>query len=118
VKRILVVEDDLDGRRMIQMALAEHGYRVVPAPNAETALAECLIANPDVILLDLHLPGMDGQQFLRWYRRQPGANARVIVVSGVTNADPLSKGLDVEEFIGKPFDIEHLLSSVYRAAYA
>jgi two-component system response regulator TctD len=117
VKRILIVEDDLDARRLVQMALAEEGFRVVTAANAESALAECLIANPDVIVLDLRLPGMNGTQFLRWYRRQPGANARVIVVSAVTDADPLTNDLlAVDEFIGKPFDIDHLVHSVRRAA--
>jgi len=72
---------------------------------------------PDVILLDLFLSGgMNGGEFLAEYRRS-GGRAKVIVISGAARADPIARDLVVDEFIGKPFDLERLLESVRRFAY-
>lgn len=113
--RILVVEDDPAITASVVSALGEDGYLIVSASTGEIALGECVVADPDIILLDLHLPGMDGPEFLRHYRAR-GGRARVIAVSGVTDSDPLTWGLDVDEFIGKPFDVEQLLRAVRNRA--
>ncbi len=99
-KRILIVEDDDTTVRVLQYALGE-----------------ILIREPDVILLDLYLRGgMNGPEFLDEYRRSGGC-AKVIAISGATHSDPLTQGLRVDEFIGKPFDIDHVVLSVRRFAY-
>jgi CheY-like chemotaxis protein len=113
----LVVEDDAEGARMVGYALRENGYEVAQAATGYMALTEVARRDPDVILLDLFLSGgMNGGEFLQQYRRN-GGRARVIVISGAARADPIAKDLVVDEYLGKPYDLERLLESVRRFAY-
>lgn len=96
------------------MSLGDSGYRIKTAPNGELALGETAAEDPAVILLDLHMPVMDGVEFLRHYRARPRAGARVIVLGGVTSADRLANQVVADEFIGKPFDVEMLQRTVRR----
>jgi two-component system nitrogen regulation response regulator NtrX len=117
MRRILVVEDDSDAMRMVTFALRENGYEVAEAATGYGALTEVARRDPDVILLDLYLSGgMNGGEFLTQYRRS-GGRAKVIVISGAARGDPIARDLVVEEFLGKPFDLERLLRSVKRFAY-
>jgi CheY-like chemotaxis protein len=98
-------------------ALRENGYEVATAATGYLALGEVAKRDPDVILLDLFLSGgMNGGEFLGQYRRS-GGRAKVIVISGAARADPIARDLIVDEFVGKPFDLERLLESVRRFAY-
>lgn len=116
-KRVLIVEDDDATVRTLQFALGNGGYQVATAPSGHLALGEALVRDPDVILLDLYLRGgMNGPEFLDLYRRK-GGRAKVIAISGATHTDPMTQGLRVDEFVGKPFDIERLIHSVRRFAY-
>lgn len=116
-KRVLIVEDDDSTVRILQFALGENGYQVVAAPSGPLALGEVQMREPDVILLDLYLRGvMNGPEFLDEYRRA-GGRAKVIAISGATRSDPLTQGLLVDEFIGKPFDVDQVVQSVRRFAY-
>lgn len=115
-KRILIVEDDEATVRTLQFALGQNGYQVAAAPSGHLALGQ--IREPDVILLDLYLRGgMNGPDFLARYRSS-GGRAKVIAISGATHSDPMTQNLHVDEFIGKPFDIEHVVRSVRRFAYS
>ncbi len=117
MRRILVVEDDAEAVRMLGFALRENGYEVATAATGHLALGEVAKRDPDVILLDLFLSGgMNGGEFLGEYRRS-GGRAKVIVISGAARADPIARDLIVDEFVGKPFDLERLLESVRRFAY-
>jgi CheY-like chemotaxis protein len=117
MRRILVVEDDGDAMRMVAFALRENGYEVAQAATGYVALAEVARRDPDLILLDLFLSGgMNGGEFLAQYRRS-GGRAKVIVISGAARGDPIARDLVVEEYFGKPFDLERLLQSVRRYAY-
>jgi CheY-like chemotaxis protein len=117
-KRVLIVEDDDATVRTLQFALGNNGYQVAAASSGHLALGEVQIRQPDVILLDLYLRGgMNGADFLNEYRRAGGL-AKVIAISGATHADPMTQNLRVDEFIGKPFDIEHVVRSVRRFAYS
>ncbi|MGH2491408.1 MAG: response regulator transcription factor [Candidatus Limnocylindria bacterium] len=116
-KRVLIVEDDDATIRTLQFALGDNGYQVATAPSGHLALGEAQVREPDVILLDLYLRGgMNGPEFLNLYRRS-GGRAKVIAISGATHSDPMTQGLRVDEFIGKPLDIAQLLHSVRRFAY-
>jgi CheY-like chemotaxis protein len=117
-KRILIVEDEDSIVRVLQYALGDAGYQVAAAPTGQLALGEVQIREPDVILLDLYLRGdMNGPEFLAHYRRS-GGQAKVIAISGATRSDPMTQDLRVDEFIGKPFDIESVVRSVRRFAYS
>jgi two-component system, OmpR family, response regulator len=116
-RRILIVEDDDGTVRTLQYALGNNGYQVATAASGHLALGEVQMRDPDVILLDLYLRGgMNGAEFLDSYRSS-GGRARVIAISGATHSDPMTQGLRVDEFIGKPFDIDHVVRSVRRLAY-
>jgi len=116
-KRILIVEDDDSTVRVLQFALGENGYHVASAASGPLALGEVQIREPDVILLDLYLRGgMNGPEFLDQYRRS-GGTAKVIAISGATHSDPMTQDLVVDQFIGKPFDVDYVVSSVRRFAY-
>jgi CheY-like chemotaxis protein len=115
-KRILIVEDDDSTVRVLQYALGENGYQVASAASGHLALGEVQVREPDVILLDLYLrDDMNGPEFLDHYRRS-GGQAKVIAISGATRSDPLTQGLRVDDFIGKPFDIDQVVQSVRRIA--
>ena len=102
---------------MLGFALRENGYEVAEAATGHLALAQVARRDPDLILLDLFLSGgMNGGEFLAQYRRSVG-RAKVIVISGAARADPIARDLVVDEFVGKPFDLERLLESVRRFAY-
>ncbi len=117
MRRILVVEDDAEAVRMLGYALRENGYEVATAATGYIALGEVAKRDPDLILLDLFLSGgMNGGEFLTQYRSS-GGRAKVIVISGAARADPIAKDLIVDEWFGKPFDLERLLESVRRYAY-
>lgn len=117
MRRILLVEDDAEAVRMLGYALRENGYEVATAATGHLALGEVAKRDPDLILLDLYLSGgMNGGEFLDKYR-SAGGRARVIVISGAARADPIARDLVVDEFVGKPFDLQRLLESVRRLAY-
>jgi len=117
MRRILLVEDDAEAVRMLGFALRENGYEVATAATGHLALGEVAKRDPDVILLDLFLSGgMNGGEFLARYRRE-GGRAKVIVISGAARADPIARDLVVDEFVGKPFNLERLLESVRKFAY-
>jgi CheY-like chemotaxis protein len=117
MRRILVVEDDAHQMRILGVALRQDGYEVAEATTGYLALAEVAKRDPDVILLDLYLSGgMNGREFLEQYRRS-GGRAKVMVISGANRSEPIARDLVVEEFVGKPFDLELLLKSVRRLAY-
>ena len=117
MRRILLVEDDAEAVRMLGYALRQNGYELATAATGYLALAEVAKRDPDVILLDLYLSGgMNGGEFLAQYRRE-GGRAKVIVISGASRGDVIARDLVVDEFIGKPFDLERLLESVRRFAY-
>jgi two-component system OmpR family response regulator len=117
-RRILIVEDEDAVVRTLQVALGVNGYQTVSASTGHLALGEVGMREPNLILLDLYLRGgMNGADFLNEYRAR-GGTAPVIVISGATRSDPMARDIRVDEFIGKPFDMEHLLQSVRRFAYA
>ena len=117
-RRILIVEDEDAVSRTLQLALGAVGYQTAAAATGHLALYEVATRDPDVILLDLYLRGgMNGADFLKEYRAK-GGRAKVIVISGATRLDPIARDLHADEFMGKPVDMERLLGSVRRFAYA
>ncbi len=109
MRRLLVVEDDPDVRDALAECLADSGFAVTTASDGAAGL-ECLRAQRiDLVLLDLVMPGMDGQRFMAELRKLPhAANVPVIVTTGVTTA----RVPGAEARLDKPFDIEALLSAV------
>jgi CheY-like chemotaxis protein len=116
--RVLVVEDD-DASRMVQEdVLGEAGYDVTAVNGGAGALASLgLPPPPDVIVLDLVMPGIDGWAFAREYRRRPGPHAPIVVVTALEGADrrPDFRELRAAGFVFKPLEIDGLLAALRRA---
>lgn len=107
---ILVVEDDAAVRNLITTTLETHQYRFQAASTGEAAILEAVSHNPDVILLDLGLPDMDGIKVIEKIRSWSGTP--IIVISArsedTDKIDALDAGAD--DYLTKPFSVEELLA--------
>jgi DNA-binding response OmpR family regulator len=107
--RILLVDDDPDILESTQYLVEAEGYEVDTAHNGREALERMSAAKPDVILLDLMMPVMDGWQFVEELRKGPHAQVPVIVLSAIHGLSAKAKQLQASGFVAKPFDIDDLL---------
>ena len=109
---ILVVEDDAPVRNLITTTLRTHEYRFLTAENGEEAVMQTASYNPDLILLDLGLPDMDGVDVIRKIRTW--SNLPIIVISArsedTDKIDALYAGAD--DYLTKPFSVEELLARI------
>lgn len=107
---ILVVEDDPSVRNLMVTTLKAHNYRYLTAPNGETAILEASSHNPDIVLMDLGLPDMDGVEIIQKIRTW--SNMPIIVISArsedTDKIDALDAGAD--DYLTKPFSVEELLA--------
>ena len=107
---ILVVEDDTSVRNLITTTLKAHGYRHQTAANGQTAILEASSYNPDIVLLDLGLPDMDGVEIIRKIRSW--SNMPIIVISARSEDNDKIVALDAgaDDYLTKPFSAEELLA--------
>jgi CheY-like chemotaxis protein len=113
VARILVIDDDSDIREVVGEALSYAGYDVAAARDGREGLALCRSFHPDLILLDLMMPGMSGWEFRSAQRRDPALAAIPVVVVTALGHDP---DIQVSAVLAKPFRLEDLLAHVRRFA--
>lgn len=110
---VLVVEDRGSIRLLLEVALAREGWRVRSVPMAELALEALATEVPDVVLVDLLLPGQRGDEFIATLRELPGGrDIPVIVLSGIEGGLLASRAAGAQDFLAKPFDVEELLARV------
>jgi DNA-binding response OmpR family regulator len=112
---VLVVEDDEDIRGFLAIVLEEAGYAVTSAANGAEALQRVAQESPDVILLDMKMPVMDGWEFAQHYRAYTAMQAPIIVMTAARDARLRAREVDAVEVLSKPFNIEELLTTVERA---
>ena len=107
---ILVVEDDLSVKNLITTTLKTHDYRYLTAQNGETAIMEASSHNPDIVLLDLGLPDMDGVEVIKKIRTW--SNVPIIVISARSEDTDKIEALDsgADDYLTKPFSVEELLA--------
>jgi CheY-like chemotaxis protein len=106
---VLVVDDETDIRAAVSELLAEEGYQVLDAANGEEALQKARAFHPDVVLLDLMMPGMNGWEFRAQQKGDPElAQIPVIVLSALGRV----QGLDAAGYLQKPFELDDLLTAV------
>lgn len=109
---ILVVDDKANIREMLKDYLSEQGYRVMTAENGQDALFSARYEKPDLVLLDVMMPRMDGFQFLPAFRRE--SNAPVILLTAKLEEQDKVIGLELgaDDYITKPFAMRELLARV------
>jgi two-component system KDP operon response regulator KdpE len=113
--KILIVDDEPAIRRFLKASLESEGFEIVPAENAAQALRETAQAKPDLMILDLGLPDLEGMEVIRQVRTN---NPLPILVLSVRNDEPgkvaaLDAGAD--DYMVKPFGVEELLARVRTA---
>ncbi len=113
-KLVLVVEDEADLRHFVEDVLISEGYRVVGASNGLEALDEVKRERPDVILLDMRLPVMDGWQFSRELHEKARQNIPIVVMTALGARD-IAREIGAKAFLQKPFNIDDLLNIVQAA---
>jgi len=111
-KHILVVDDDALMRRSVAFNLEQAGYRASSAANAEDALAMSHRDRPDLVLLDIGLPGMDGLDALRSFKDQIKVPVIFVTARRRELDEVLGLELGAEDYITKPFDMSVLLAHV------
>ena len=109
---ILVVEDDMSVKNLITTTLKAHDYRFFTAKNGETAIMEASSHNPDVVLLDLGLPDMDGIEVIKKIRSW--SNIPIIVISARSEDTDKIEALDAgaDDYITKPFSITEVMARI------
>ena len=112
--RVLVVDDDAAVRDLLAVVLGAEGYVVRAAENGAEALALIDMERPDLILLDMMMPVMDGWQFAQAYRQRPGPPAPIVVCTAVNNAATSATQIGAAAHLPKPFKLTDLCSCVAR----
>ena len=114
-KNILVVEDDSDIRELISFNLKNEGYQVFEANDGEVGIDKARNNNPDLILLDLMLPGIQGLDVCRIIKSdQETKEIPIIMVTALGQEEDIVKGLETgaDDYITKPFSIKVLIARV------
>jgi diguanylate cyclase (GGDEF)-like protein len=117
-ERVLVVDDEIDIAKVLELNLSAEGFEVAVANSAQEALDAALTFRPDLVLLDINMPGMDGLQVTRALRSDAlTASTSIILVTAKASVDDRLIGLaaGADDYVTKPFDVDELLSRV-RAA--
>ena len=117
--RILSIEDDPEMRGLIQLILERKGHRVMGVKRGELGLELLHSLKPDVLLLDLMLPDIDGWEIYRRMKADPElASVPVIIVSAKHEDRDAAEGFQTQgrdKFLQKPFEVMDLINSVYEA---
>ena len=110
---ILVVDDEPPIRKLLRVGLASQGYAVSEAPNAKVAIELLQTERPDLILLDLGLPGMTGLELLgKW--RSDGLDIPVVILSSRTDEAGIVSALELgaDDYVTKPFGMNELVARI------
>jgi len=111
--RILIIEDEAPMRRGLEDCLAAEGYRVFSAPDGESGLQRAIDEQPDLILLDIMMPKLDGFAVASELRRL-GRGTPILMLTAKGQVEDRVNGLDAgaDDYLVKPFSIEELLARV------
>jgi CheY-like chemotaxis protein len=111
---VLVVDDDDELAEVVRQVLRDAGHSVATVRHGAAALELTKHISPDLILLDLSMPIMDGWSFVRQYRRSAKQGARIVLLTGNHNAPEIARSLGADGYITKPFDVDDLVAIVGR----
>ncbi len=114
-ERILVADDDPDILQFVRVNLELEGFEVDVAHDGKEAMAKVMASPPDLVLLDVMMPEMDGLTALRRLRMHPAAtNTSVILLTAKTLPEDRVRGLELgaDDYVTKPFDVDELMARV------
>ncbi len=114
-RKIVVVDDDVLIRETMRLALDHAGFFVIAVGEPGRALATVRAEKPDLVIMDLYMPGFDGRELIRSIKSDPEiARTPVILFTGSTEPIDVVSGLDsgAMEYLAKPIDGEVLLSKI------
>ena len=115
---ILIVDDEEDVVRPLAFRLGVEGYDVLMEPDGELGYRTAISETPDVILLDVMMPGIDGITLCKLLKAKPEtAHIPVIMLTARTTIGDVEKAFDVnaDDYVGKPFEWPELLGKINRA---
>ncbi len=113
MQRILIIEDESDLRKGLEVNLTREGFKVFQANNGETGISLTIKNNPDLILLDVMMPGMNGIDVCREIRRK-GIETPIIMLTARSDEIDRVVGLEVgaDDYVTKPFSIRELVARI------
>ncbi len=109
---ILAVDDDDSIRDIVQIVLEDGGYGVVLARDGAEALEMLKVMQPELILLDMRMPRVNGWEFAEQYGKFPGPHAPIIVMTAGRDAKMAASDIGAKCHLDKPFDVDDLLHVV------
>lgn len=112
-RSVLIVDDDPDIRRLLEEVFREEGFMVVTAHHGAAAISILGWLRPDVIVLDIHMPVMDGVAFAAAYQARPGPHAPIVVFSTAAES-PGIRAIHPASVVTKPCDLDMLIATVER----
>jgi two-component system response regulator MtrA len=112
--RVLVIDDDDALAEVVRELLRDAGYSVATVRHGAAALELVKHVSPDLILLDLSMPIMDGWSFVTQYRRIAKEGARIVLFTANPDAHDIARSLECEGYITKPFAIDSLVGIIAR----
>jgi putative two-component system response regulator len=113
--RVLIVDDESANRNLLARLLTRDGYTAECAADGEGALAAVAISPPDLILLDVNLPGIDGFEVCRTMKADPETRLiPIVLLTGLNDRERRIRGIEIgaDDFLGKPFDPDELRARV------
>lgn len=109
---ILVIDDEAQIRKFLRISLTAQGYKVLEGANGSEGLAQAALGKPDLVVLDLGLPDMDGQQVLRELREWSAVPVLVLSVRASEGEKVLALDGGANDYVTKPFGIQEFLARV------
>jgi two-component system KDP operon response regulator KdpE len=109
---VLVADDEPRITKLVSMALSAEGFRVVTASGGEEALARAEDVRPDIVLLDIVMPGLDGIEVMRQLRERRPVPVILLTAKGSTTDKAMGLDLGADDYVAKPFDLDELAARV------
>ena len=112
---ILIVDDETDTVNLLTLRLAKNGYEVIPCNSGDEALEAVKTRRPDLAILDLHLPYMNGYEILAQFRKDKDLVGMPVIFSTADASVAVKKTVkkhDADAFVIKPYDAQDLLKKI------
>ena len=117
-EKILIIDDDLDTLRLVSLMLQRQGYQIASATNGQEGLAKAATEDPDLILLDIAMPIIDGHEMLKQLRANPKLKGiPIIMLTASCNRQDIAiaSSYGVVDLVTKPFNFAELAEKVESA---